>query len=93
MQLLPSVSGRREAYYWPSPFVTLIPGFETEADFDSADLDARVREHPVAWLAVQLQAGPPLSAERHQRLLQAIERSGLYERVLDRAAVRVYRRR
>jgi len=93
MQLLPSFSGRREAYYWPSPFVTLIPGFEAEADFDAADLDARVRERPVDWLAVQVKAGPPLSQERHDRLLAAVERSGLYERVLDRAEVRVYRRR
>ncbi|MCZ7599398.1 MAG: hypothetical protein M5U09_19105 [Gammaproteobacteria bacterium] len=61
----------------------LIPGFETEADFDAADLDARLRSQAVDYLAVQVRPGPPLSAERHARMLDAIDRSGLYERVLD----------
>ena len=93
MVLLPKLSGRREAYYFPSPFVMLIPGFETAADFDAADLPERLRSHPVDYVAVLLKGGPPLSDEQHQRMIAALDAAPEYERWFDDPAVRIYRRR
>ena len=96
--LLPKLSGREQAWWFPDPFHPPPPWGDVGGDPASLQaledqVTAALRASSVEYLVLEATPSNPLSREQYPTLLRAVARSGVYESAGEAPGITLYRRR